>query len=670
MWTVQRFKLAHAAQLCRLSSRAASHETWEFSISDLPDYFHNLSAPGEHILHSAEGRPYSAKELRDGGIEVDVNIDNTTSCMCCSTTIVMGDKKAVPIAQVAHYQMLLDGKCTAPMLEYGKPIPGGDLAAGVVVDDYATFKRNVPSEAVGGSGRELDLGLAGYTLHGTAPKASKLHKDRPAGKVWGGNFDGGNNRVAESTDKIFELVFILLAALQCGCLAPSAMQILTGGWGFCMMFRRATYSLFHYVYNFARMPDPDAPRRIDGASRAELFISALTAPLMCSHLDWEYGQKLYSHDACGTGGCAFGFADVTSASLEEMWRFAGCKEVSNSQDASEAARQPWPDPAECGEDQYDQVDPKKHQAPFISEVPKPFRNISDQKLVLLQSWISKGQGLFLELWCGTAGLTRAITALGFECLGGVDVCHPEAEDLLDLGFVELLLKVVRARIFRLVHMGVVCTTFSIAARPAYRYRDDEGWTCTFGGLPEHKRAKAAIGDRFVHLAVAISEIQLDGGNSISIENPGSSLFWSVRAVYALMKRWNLFLFAWDMCQFGAPFKKFTKLLTDIAELCKLVRRCCRTHIHEVLSGATYDEASGKWQSRTKLAQEYPPALCEAYARIVTSCMTFVPKGVLSSQHDDSHRISDFSPLHEQTHQLFIAARDRPGAPVSPGTPHF
>ena len=648
-------KLAHACQLSKLTARA--DECWCASISDLPDYFHNLSAPGRHALRSAEGRPFTAAQLRDGGIEVEASIRDDELCMCCSTTVVMGDKKAVPLAQVAHLQMLEDGGCTAPMLEYGSPVPSGDLVAGVVVDDYAVFSRGLRALPNFGSGVEVKRGIQGYNKHGTGPKASKLKLDQDRLVVWGGLFDGEESRNGPSLDKVLELILTSLAAVQVGQLSPLGMQVLNGGWGFCMMFQRLTYCLFQSVYSFARLPNPEIGRDLDWRTRSELFLAALVAPMMCSRLDSPFGSKLYSHDACGTGGCAFGCAEVPGDFLEELWRYGSAKPVRSAEDAEEAGYS-WFHPSEKSSDHFS-INPSIFPVSFSRNSIKLFRKISDKILSLLEKGISAGQGLFLEIWSGTAGLSRAMSAHGAETLTGVDVVITSSEDLLDLTFVEHLLRVISSGLFTLVHMGIVCTTYSVAAKPAYRVRDAEGFTRTREGLPPHKREKVAQGDWFLHLAISIFELQIAIGRFATLENPGSSMLWHVNQLVLFVEKFSLSIVPFDMCEFGASFKKYTRLLVNHECFNVLQRRCCRNHTHDVLSGSVFDEASGKWMARTKLAQEYPQGFNDAYAATAVAHLPFITKGTLSSMYDDSLRVSDFYAFDDQ-----LRTSGLPFAPVS------
>jgi len=626
-------KLAHGSLLTRLSSDSDKGERWWLSMSDLPDCFHNLSAKGSHEVFNAEGVPYAAKTLRAASIQVPEDFSDNEMCMCCSSTVMMGDKKSVAIAQTSHLQMLRDGECEAPFLEHGCPVPSDQTVSGVIVDDFAVF-----SQLPGNSREELHRGFRGYNKNGIGPKDEKTLEEVSQGIAWGTLFDGEGNRVSPSIDKIIELVLISLAAIQYGSLSPLGMQILAGGWGFCLMFRRSMFCLLHQVYEFARWPDCDVFRNLDPGSQSELFLTALTSPFMCSHLDWPYGNKLFSHDACGSGGCAFGSAEVTPEFLRELWRFTGAKEVSSATEA-ELAGHSWRDEHPPAMN-VPVISPGRFKVKYIRSVLTPFRTFTSKHINTLNRLIASGLGLFLELWSGSAGLTRAMTQYGCETLGGVDICQPNREDLVDLSFVELLLRVVSRGLFKLIHMGIVCTTFSIAAKPAYRFRDQHGVTQPVPGLPDFKKVKVALGDWFVHLGLAVFELQMACGLAASIENPGTSMLWHVESVQKFIVANSLSFVALDMCQFGAAFKKFTKILTNVSAFSKLNKRCTGNHIHEVLAGSMFDPHTNKWQSRTKLAAEYPVAFCQEYAQVASNSLEFVPKGTLSASDQDAFRVTD------------------------------
>ncbi len=131
--------LAHATQLTRIS--LGSHERLQFSLSDLPDYFHAIYGGEEHLKRNGLGPSWPAAELRAQGLQVPSRFRDQDVVQPALRAIGMGDKKSVAVAQEFHYELLERGKFGVECMEYGIPIPSGDLLAGVVVDDLGVFAK-------------------------------------------------------------------------------------------------------------------------------------------------------------------------------------------------------------------------------------------------------------------------------------------------------------------------------------------------------------------------------------------------------------------------------------------------------------------------------------------------------------------------------------------------
>eukprot|EP00438_Fugacium_kawagutii_P017101 Skav204591 [mRNA] locus=scaffold672:132020:137458:- [translate_table: standard] len=83
----------------------------------------------------------------------------------------------------------------------------------------------------------------------------------------------------------------------------------------------------------------------------------------------------------------------------------------------------------------------------------------------------------------------------------------------------------------------------------------------------------------------------------------------------------------DMCMYGTPYQKSTRILTNSSVFDTLGRRCIHRRHDEVLKGKTrvVDAVGSRWVNRTQLAGEYPFQLVKAWA----SCLKTIP----TSQHD-------------------------------------
>ena len=127
------------------------------------------------------------------------------------------------------------------------------------------------------------------------------------------------------------------------------------------------------------------------------------------------------------------------------------------------------------------------------------------------------------------------------------------------------------------------------------------------------------------------------GGFWSLENPASSRLWLFEPIVRLRTLPDVIHVTWDMCQFKAPHKKPTTLLTNMADIASLGRRCTGGHVHETLQGTVRTcLADGRYayRNRTSLAGAYTSALCDEWAQLVVHGLRGAARGV--------------PPLHERT----------------------
>ena len=75
-----------------------------------------------------------------------------------------------------------------------------------------------------------------------------------------------------------------------------------------------------------------------------------------------------------------------------------------------------------------------------------------------------------------------------------------------------------------------------------------------------------------------------------------------------------------MCAYGTPYKKMTRVVTNIVELCSLQRTCIHTkHLVQLVGRDTFVDDSGNRVSmnRTKAAGAYPLPLVEVWASLLS-----------------------------------------------------
>ena len=116
-------------------------------------------------------------------------------------------------------------------------------------------------------------------------------------------------------------------------------------------------------------------------------------------------------------------------------------------------------------------------------------------------------------------------------------------------------------------------------------------------------------DRTIEACLILSLLGFD----FSIENPLGSLIWATPS-------FKSFTVAFDQCAFGAPSMKPTRVVGSHQSLVSALFRKCpgrsRSHRHVVLKGKVFSQQFGRVVYRTKLAQVYPHAMCEAIAGAV------------------------------------------------------
>ena len=196
-----------------------------------------------------------------------------------------------------------------------------------------------------------------------------------------------------------------------------------------------------------------------------------------------------------------------------------------------------------------------------------------------------------------------------------------AVDVCDVDVICHLHKLVEAGKILAVHMGTPCSSFSLARKDdggPPPLRDAQNLTGK-PGLNPADQEKVDLGNFFAEISYVLAQLCLRHGVHWSIENPAGSYLWKLPGMTALCKFDTVARFELDMCRFGSPHMKPTAILSS-QDLHSLALRCdkeVRPHHHEPLVGKVL--VDGKWIYKTRLAQVYPPALCDQWAQAILAC---------------------------------------------------
>ena len=170
--------------------------------------------------------------------------------------------------------------------------------------------------------------------------------------------------------------------------------------------------------------------------------------------------------------------------------------------------------------------------------------------------------------------------------------------------------------------GTPCNTYSAARKddggpPPLRSLDwPDGLPHLAGDLLIAVFLGNLFRDRTIEACLILSLLGFD----FSIENPLGSLIWATPSFKSFMVATRAFSVDFDQCAFGAPSMKPTRVVGSHQSLVAALFRKCpgrsRSHRHVVLKGKVFSQQFGRVVYRTKLAQVYPHAMCEAMAGAV------------------------------------------------------
>ena len=211
---------------------------------------------------------------------------------------------------------------------------------------------------------------------------------------------------------------------------------------------------------------------------------------------------------------------------------------------------------------------------------------------------------FLELFAGTGKLTKAISSLKMPVLEPVEIANDPAFDLRRRQTQPLVLKWIKSGSVGFVHLGTPCTIWSRARHGVSNTRK----------TLDKEADGVELGLFSCEVIVACNH----AGVKWSLENPRSSRLFAFEPLIRAAHTGPLFEVNFDMCSYGEPFKKDTRIITSCAELQGLERHCSHKRHKVWLKGQVAVEVEGrkKYCNRTTLAGAYPDKLCAEFAKFL------------------------------------------------------
>ena len=238
-------------------------------------------------------------------------------------------------------------------------------------------------------------------------------------------------------------------------------------------------------------------------------------------------------------------------------------------------------------------------------------------------------GLFLEVFSGAGGLTRAMKKIGIATGDPYEAFrrkgeHRREHDLLVDSTFEHLLQAVRNKTYHYVHFGLPCSTWSAWQRP--NPNSTRSTQRPEGAGPSLVECLAnCLTDRVLLLCREAERV----GCFWSIENPKSSLVWRYPPMLETVE--GKYAVDFDQCMYGLevaalPVRKPTRVVTNLQMLLGLQLVCSKQHQHRRCGGKV--RTSEGSANVSQLAGVYPELLCERWALLYndylrgTSGLTF------------------------------------------------
>ena len=232
--------------------------------------------------------------------------------------------------------------------------------------------------------------------------------------------------------------------------------------------------------------------------------------------------------------------------------------------------------------------------------------------------------LFIELFAGTARLSKALSSCGVSSLP-IDVRFGVSHDVTQPSVRKWICDLLRSGCCIGLWIAIPCTTLSRARdrNRLTRVRGNEGRDLF--GLPDlnpEQRGQVTSANRIINFCVALCRLANSLSISWYIENPRTSKLWLLPCIVDLQTPRTTYFLGVDFCQYGTPWKKATRILVSRHDdLAELSRRCAFSNPgylcsntgkrHICLSGF---DATGL--AFTKRAEPYPLPLCRAIAAAV------------------------------------------------------
>ena len=522
-------------------------------------------------------------------------------------SILQGDHAGVEICTEAHTSLLqqfglLDRESR---LVASRPLVSSTCLDGLVIDDYFCLSkepldcRPEDSEAA----RRYGVAQQAYDTHSLL---GSPHKDLVAvseGKIIGAyvnSSDRALNRglvtLAAPPEKRISMSFISLAACALKHTTESLHLGLVGGWVSMLNYRRPMMSILDRSFKIVDNEtfDPNNPKVIPlpRSVANELVLLSVLAPLMMTDLSADFEESIYATDASMSKGAVCS-ARVGKPVVGVLWKT--CK--------SKGAYTRLLSPPEVLLRRLEIFEEHSAQS-FQETVSRPLAFSFD----------------FIELFAGSAKVTKFVAAMGVSVGQPIDITYSEEFDVASLHLLRWITFLVAGRKVKAIMLEPPCTTFSIMRRPRLRSR--------LKPLGFSTSCPITLGGNLMACRAGVVAYTAARSGVVSIwETPFSSYMRHLPAWKAVSQLPESVEIRSDSCQFGSPHLKSFRFLCVNARADPLRRRCKCTGRHLPVEG-----------SLTKSSAVYVDDLAKELAAVLVNSAKIIDEAL---EEDDNVVVRGF-----------------------------
>ena len=212
---------------------------------------------------------------------------------------------------------------------------------------------------------------------------------------------------------------------------------------------------------------------------------------------------------------------------------------------------------------------------------------------------------FIDLYSGRAEVARQISKMFGVWVLTFEIEHGPEQNLLDSELQDLILELIDSGAILGAGAAPECASFSRAVVPPVR---DAAHPWGFSDLSRNMELKVARGNAHGLFVLRVITKCVEAGLAYWVENPDGSFLWLLPPYLASGLCTFQSSFRFDMCRFGAAWRKRTRVLTN-TYLRGIRELCAGSHSHIQLRGRSAQHGMA-W---TRVAQTYPLGLAKRLA---------------------------------------------------------